>query len=309
MNVLEVLAAGMVASRRSSGEFIEVQFGTPRRYSIGTFDLLAFRSEAPPQSLPIAALPPVGAPGSAGSPYCAPHLPSNHDCHAQVVPHATYELRPRTSPTVPLTPLHAGHTNSPSRRRRDRRRVGRWSDAVLESAKNVVNLGGQIRTIAKLYGIPPSSLVDHINGRTLTRKRGREGVLSAAKEAQLVDYVLKMVELGYPLSLGQLKIKVAKLVQFRPMPFTTGVHGGSWVKWFRRRHLELTFRSSQGLDIAHSRGLCPENVATFYHNLRTMYEEHQYPPSHLWNCDETGVQAGRAGFCKAWFSQCPLYHS
>jgi hypothetical protein len=67
------------------------------------------------------------------------------------------------------------------------------------------------------------------------------------------------------------------------------------MKWFRCRHPELTFRSSQGLDIARARGLCPENVATFYHNLRTMYEEHQYPPSHLWNCDKTGAQAGRNG--------------
>jgi hypothetical protein len=69
-------------------------------------------------------------------------------------------------------------------------------------------------------------------------------VLSVAKEAQLVDYVLKMAELGYPLSLGQLKIKVAELVQFRPTTFTAGVPGGSWVKWFGRRHPKLTFRSS-----------------------------------------------------------------
>jgi hypothetical protein len=130
------------------------------------------------------------------------------------VPPAAYELRSKTSPTLPLNPVHASHTNSPSRGRCDRRRVGRWSDAVLEFAKNAVDLGGQIHTIAKLYGIPPFSLVDHINGRTLTRKRGREGVLSVTEESQLVDYVLKMAELSYPLSLGQLKIKVAELVQF-----------------------------------------------------------------------------------------------
>jgi hypothetical protein len=99
------------------------------------------------------------------------------------------------------------------------REIGRWSDSTLESAKNVVDIGGQIRTVAKLYGIPTSSLADHVNGRTLTRKRGRESVLSAAEEAQLVDYVLKMVELGHPISLGQLKVKVAELVQFRPTPF------------------------------------------------------------------------------------------
>ena len=219
MNVLEVLTTGMVASRRFYGEFIEVQFGTPRHCSIGTThegipvvggtsDSLAFRSEAPLQSLLAVALLLVGALGSTGSPHCTPHLP-NDDCHAQAVSRVAYELYPRTSPTVPpipstvpLTLLHVGHTNSPLRRRRDRRRVGRWSDATLESAKNIVDPGRQICTIAKLYDIPPSSLVDHVNGRTLTRKRRWEGVLSTVEEAQVVDYVLKMAELGYPLSLG-----------------------------------------------------------------------------------------------------------
>ena len=32
-----------------------------------------------------------------------------------------------------------------------------------------------------------------------------------------------------------------------------------------------------------------------YHNLCSLYEEHHYPPSHIWNCDETEAQAGCNG--------------
>jgi hypothetical protein len=34
---------------------------------------------------------------------------------------------------------------------------------------------------------------------------------------------MKMADLGYPLNLGQLKIKVAKLTQEHPTPFPDGV--------------------------------------------------------------------------------------
>jgi hypothetical protein len=110
-----------------------VQYGTPRRCSIGsshdaipavegTRDSLGFGSEAPPQSLPAPSLLPTGAPESTGSSHCAPHLPSNDHCHALAMLLAAYELCPRTLPILPPNPMHAGHTNSPSRGRRDRKR-------------------------------------------------------------------------------------------------------------------------------------------------------------------------------------------
>jgi hypothetical protein len=42
-----------------------------------------------------------------------------------------------------------------------------------------------------------------------------------------------------------------------------------------------------------ARGLCPSSAATLYCNLEELYNSSKYPSSHIWNCDETGVQAGR----------------
>jgi hypothetical protein len=51
----------------------------------------------------------------------------------------------------------------------------------------------------------------------------------------------------------------------------------------------------QGLEVNRARNLCPTNVLSFYHNLQTLYVEHKYSANHIWNCDESGAQAGRNG--------------
>jgi hypothetical protein len=42
-------------------------------------------------------------------------------------------------------------------------------------------------------------------------------------------------------------------------------------------------------------GLCPISVASLYYNLEELYNSFYYHPSHIWNYDESGVQAGRSG--------------
>jgi hypothetical protein len=119
--------------------------------------------------------------------------------------------------------------------------------------------------------------------------------LSAREEAELVEYILKMQDLGWPMTTGLLRLKVAQICQDRPHPFTHGIPGQGWLRWFRRRHPELTLRSSQGLEVNRAKNLCPENVASLFGNLQILYAQHSYAPDHIWNCDETGIQAGRNG--------------
>jgi hypothetical protein len=121
---------------------------------------------------------------------------------------------------------------------------GNWSSASLKLALRVVDDGYKIRETGRHFDIPASSLIDHVYGRTLGRKRGKEGVLTVEDEGLLVEYMLNMAALGYPLTLGQLKFKVATLVQDRPNPFTNGIPGKSWLYWIRHKHPELVLPSS-----------------------------------------------------------------
>lgn len=166
---------------------------------------------------------------------------------------------------------------------------------MLRAAMEAVEAESNVKSACRCFEIPPSSLRDHLYGRTVGRKRGRGGVLTTFEEADLEAYVLKMQDLGWPLTVGQLRLKVAEIVQDRVNPFTNGILGAGWLRWFRRRHPTLTLRSTQGLEVNRARNFCPENVATFYHNLQTLYVQHAYAPDHIWNCDESGAQAGRNG--------------
>ena len=88
---------------------------------------------------------------------------------------------------------------------------------------------------------------------------------------------------------------MAEITQDRDTPFTKGIPGPGWVKWFKIRNPTLTLRVAQGLEQSKAKGLCPENVASLYDNFLDMYTRHKYPTTHIWNCDESGAQAGRNG--------------
>jgi hypothetical protein len=81
----------------------------------------------------------------------------------------------------------------------------------------------------------------------------------------------------------------------RETPIKDGVPGNGWIRWFCKRHPEIFLRSAQTLEMARARSLCPENVASFYHNLQEAYAEHGYDPSYIWNADESSAQVERSG--------------
>jgi len=80
------------------------------------------------------------------------------------------------------------------------------------------------------------------------KRRGRKVVLTEDEEKELVDYVTNMQEIGYPLMIRHLREKVKILTQTQVTPFMNGVPSAGWVKYFRRRHEELTIRNSQSLE-------------------------------------------------------------
>jgi hypothetical protein len=177
------------------------------------------------------------------------------------------------------------------------KKTGNWTDATLKQAMDAItDQGMKVRAAARTFGIPTTSLRDHLYGKVMGRKRGTKTVLSHEEEGKLLDYCFKMQDLGHPLTSGQLRLKVAMATQTRETPWSaSGVPGKSWLRSFKLRHPELVSRKSQSLEMGRARGLCPTSAATLYNNLQELYNTYNYPPSNIWNCDESGVQAGRSG--------------
>ena len=123
------------------------------------------------------------------------------------------------------------------------------------------------RAAARLHGIPASSFRDHLTGKTPSRHRGKHGVLSVEEDKLLVEWIMRMQTIEHPIAITHLRLKVVEIIQFCPTLFKMGVPGQGWVKWFRRRHPELSLRRGQGLEVARARNLCPASIASFYRNL------------------------------------------
>ena len=170
-----------------------------------------------------------------------------------------------------------------------------WTKVQHSAAIRDVERGATIRIAARVHQILALSLRDHLYGTITKTKQGRQGMLSQAEETSFKQYLLQMQDLGYPLTIGQLRLKVAQMVETYKNPFRNGIPGAGWLRWFRRRHLNLALPSTQGLEVNRARNLCLENVSSFYHNLQTLYAQHNYNSNHIWNCEKSGAHAGRIG--------------
>jgi hypothetical protein len=198
---------------------------------------------------------------------------------------------------VLIAPANFPSGSSNPRKKGPAKKTGNWTNATLKQAMDAVTEHGmKVRTAARSFGIPPTSLRDHFYGKVVGRKRGSQTVLKEEEEQKLLKYLFKMQDLGHPLISGQLRLKVALATQTRETPWSVaGIPGKSWLRSFKLRHPKLTSRKSQGLELGRAHGLCPSSTASLYCNLEQLYSTFPYPPSHIWNCDESGVQAGKGG--------------
>ena len=153
------------------------------------------------------------------------------------------------------------------KRRRSSSNRGTWTDSQLHDALAAVDGGMNMKKASDLYHIPYSSFREWCYGLRTSRKIGPPAVLSPSEEKQLIHYCIRMCEMGQGLTPSALKLKVYDITKSRPTPFRNGIPGEGWMRWWRHRHPELSLRVPQALETAWARGLCAENIKSFYENL------------------------------------------
>ncbi|CAK9861575.1 unnamed protein product [Sphagnum jensenii] len=178
------------------------------------------------------------------APYSLPYVFQLEDSQvpSDVQPQGT-ELSNVSQPTDSQPSANTGEQVSKRKRSIER---GQWTSDALEKAIVAVNGGYMsMRRAARMYNIPPSSLSDHIKGKVGKRKPGLQDVLSEEEEELLVKWAIKTQGEGHPLTIQQLKLKVAELTKTKDT--TTGGHspGASWWKLFKARHPELSIERAE----------------------------------------------------------------
>lgn len=126
----------------------------------------------------------------------------------------------------------------------------------------------------------------------LGRRGGQKGVLTPIEE--IVKFVEKMTSIGHPMSLAQLRVMAAEIIQECPTPRGRFLQAWSWVRWCPMCHPNLTLRVAHKSKMGMTKGSYMENVQSLYKNLEERYVKHNYPRLIL-NADVSDAQVGRKG--------------
>lgn len=133
--------------------------------------------------------------------------------------------------------------------------IKQWSSQDLTLACKAVSDRWTIRRAAEEFGVPKSTLYDHVSGRIgIGARSGPPRYLSDKEEKDLVNFLTGCSKIGFAKSRKEVLAIVQAIVakkRGRDIIVTTG-----WWNSFKKRHPQLTVRTASRLSyvraIAHS---------------------------------------------------------
>ena len=157
-------------------------------------------------------------------------------------------------------------------------------DAIKESQTTQKSLS----SLARKHGVGYDALRRRVNGEVQPNAiTGRVQGLQPGEEDALVLFALQMAGQGLGLTRAMLKARVVTLVAGRPHAFQEHGPSDKWIGQFLSRHLELAERLPEKLSTLRVKGSTVEIISRHFVQLGELIEEYQYPPSLIWNADET----------------------
>ena len=125
-----------------------------------------------------------------------------------------------------------------------------WTDEQLELAKSDIEVNKlSIRAAAIKHGIPPSTLRDHVQGKSKKRYGGPSTVFTADEEKEIERVCQVMQEMGFPLSKEFVSVALGEYLELtgRQEEFKHGLPGYDWWTGFLKRHPQLVQRKPEHL--------------------------------------------------------------
>lgn len=167
---------------------------------------------------------------------------------------------------------------------------------LVAAAKMVKEQKISIYKAAKTNGVPWSSLKDFLkcDNFDLVPKMGRPFALTADLEIQILNYIIKMQELGFGLTVLQVRQIAHKIATAanRKSYFNEDKESASkwWWANFKKRY-NLTLRVPENLAAYRASIANSHMINGFYSKLDSLMNQLgiQDMPKRFWNCDETGL--------------------
>jgi hypothetical protein len=147
-----------------------------------------------------------------------------------------------------------------------------------------------------VFQIPYSTLQDRFqNRKTKKESHVSQQILTPIEESTLENWIYRAAKLGAPITLKLVKIMASEIQSERssnndetqPSPISD-----RWVDRFRTRRPRIKTCFSRTIDTARSTALDFSTIKSYFDNLGDLLREHKYPPSAIYNVDETGFSIG-----------------
>ena len=164
-----------------------------------------------------------------------------------------------------------------------------WTNESMNNAMFACEKGKSLRRAADMYGVPKSTLHDHISGKVqLGSKPGRDPYLSICEEEEVVSFLVQTARIGYPRTKKQVFALVQQIVDNKGIQ-TTITNG--WWERFCQRHSNIALRSAVPLSYARAMATDGDVLARYYDMLEECLKDNGIfnTPQRIYNCDETGL--------------------
>ena len=165
-----------------------------------------------------------------------------------------------------------------------------WNEVKMGRAiDSVITDGVSVRRAALEFKIPRSTLNDRISGRVLPGAvSGRPKYLSNDEEKELVRFLQKCSFIGYPRSRKEVIAIVQRVCSSRSLSIDV-THG--WWDAFRRRHPDMTLRTTSHLSRSRAMATDPAVLETYFDMLEDTLRENDLidKPCQIFNVDESGM--------------------
>ena len=170
----------------------------------------------------------------------------------------------------------------------------KWDNDNMKAAMEAVSSGEMtVSASSRVFKVPRKTLDDRIRGNVSHGKKpGRTTILTPEEEESLTQYLLYMVERGFPLTRTMVKAfawAIAKRsgndARFSPE------QGPSehWWQLYRKRHPSIVLRKSDSLERTRAEAFNEVFVTEYFEILRNTLTTNNLTtsPRQIYNCDET----------------------
>lgn len=172
----------------------------------------------------------------------------------------------------------------------------KWTEEQLVDAMNAVRNGMPPYRAANMYNIPRRTLRNHLESGSIKKKLGRHPILSEGQERELVRRIVRLCDVGMPLTPKILRKSVYEFANENNIRHNFSnlkkIAGKKWLKCFYSRHPDIAKRRAQKLNLARAQKINREVVDDYFKKLRTTLIEKNFQgkPSQIYNMDEKGCQ-------------------